>query len=58
MNFSAFELKEGMKNINAHKNLLNQQINVKSLQANHISFLHHVYTKFTYKFQLFTKLAV
>ena len=33
MNFSAFELKEGMKNINAHNNLLNQQINVKSLQA-------------------------
>ena len=57
MNLGAFELQEGMKSINVHKNLLKQQINVKSLQASHINFLHHVYTQFTYKFQVFTKLA-
>ena len=36
MIMGTFELKEDMKNINAHKSLLNQQIKVKPLQASHI----------------------
>ena len=49
MNLGAFELKEDMKNINAHKNLLNQQINVKSLQASHIDVLDHMCIGFSFK---------
>ena len=49
MNLSAFELKEGIKNINAYKNLLNQQINVKSLQASHIDVLDHMCVGFSFK---------
>ena len=37
MILGAFELGENIKNIYAHKNLLKQQINVKSLQASHIN---------------------
>ena len=58
MNLGAFELKEGMKNKKAHKNLLKQQINVKSHQASHIDVLDHMCIGFSFKRKQFTKKTI
>ena len=48
-------LEKGMRNIYAHKIMLNQQINVKPLQASHIDVLEHMYINFSFKRRQFIK---
>ena len=51
-------LEKGMRNIYVHKIMLNQQINVKPLQASHIDVLEHMYINFSFKRRQFVKMAI